>query len=213
MRLAFRRIINAGLTGAISLAGLILLIIGLQVPVTARAAQSTDYPAPPDTQEAVPTLDNPYPDPGLETPEPENTLTPTGTPVGQRSTPTSGRVTRSAAVTGSPFPNETSTKVASPGTNYFLTENAEISMSRVTPPPSETPAPTHSPTITRTPTITLSPTPTAPSANTPSDEITTLSADSDSDSWNWKILGIGFAIPILLAIVGALILWLHRKAG
>lgn len=197
--------------GTISLASLMFLIIGLQVPVAARAAQSTDYPAP-DTQEVVPTIENPYPDPRFETPEPENTLTPTRTLVGQRSTPTSGRVTRSAAATDSPFPEETSTSAAPPGTNYFLTENAEISMARVTPPPSETPAPTRTPTVTRTPTITLTPTPAASARDNAAEEIYLSNVESDSTAWDWKIVGIGFLVPLIVVVGGALFLWLHRKA-
>lgn len=166
--------------------GLALTNINGQAQAAGPAYEDTSYPPP---------ADDGYPPPEATTAVPAATATPTpavtvsGTP--RTRTPT---VTRTV-----------STLATSP--NLFLTEDALINESRLTPANSQTVYPTT--TLTTTRTITITPvTPTYAPTATP-----TPSAENQGiGGFTWLVTGAGFVMPFVLLAFGFLAIAVARVA-
>jgi hypothetical protein len=125
-----------------------------------ETAYVVDTPTPYDDPYAGPATDTPSPYEGPSSPTPSS-QTPTSTthlltPLTPTSSPQPGStqlVTVSPTITTSP----TSGPSPTAGRDLFGTEDAEMSNSRVTPPPSDTPAPSITPTPSASPTATPAP--------------------------------------------------------
>lgn len=111
------------------------------------------------------------------------------------------------------------------GPNLFRTEDAAMLEAFATPASSQTLPATRTPTASRTSTVTRTPTPTftatlifTPTAtgvtatSTASATITVAPAvpGSQRQTMDWKVFGIGFSIPLLVVVVGALALIIAR---
>jgi hypothetical protein len=180
-------IARAGLTvGVLSLLLLLALMVfapGERALGAAPAYFQTAYPV---FTPVAPTVDTGYPGPGQ---------------------PTQVLSTATATQPGLFLPTSTPRPGGTGAPNLFLTEDAQIGDSQVTPDANQTFSPTRTLTATSTATVTAT-VALSPSAEVPQ----SAGVEGDDNPFQWHLFGFGLALPVVLLAFGVLVITIYRAA-